>query len=286
MKKADAMSAFRMMTTYKSLFEESADVVNMKCTNVVQDVLQALVKNFEDFSKLLNEQGDSLTRRILSDMWDNYMVPEDIDAVKQKRVRVIVSQMIHYVRMMTGLPEVNILFAWIDLKHDGQLHNEHIVCLAAFKEYIFGTHQTFRLSFGIPGEIMIKYWISMVMSFDKEETKLQFIVQDLENDIGSYDMNSMKLLKETIGGAFVDKERYINCKVEEDTISKIALFINKVFGNGVFMTDVSINPKLTMDRRIDGHGHLERFDQLEFYEQHMDKVRAQTSKDIITSDFW
>jgi hypothetical protein len=292
MKKIDTLTAFKIMTTSKTNMLNSKNIVQEKSKNVVTNVLKALVKSIEDYNLTLIHNSDSLARKILSGICNTYTRMDSLSDVDRRFFSKLFTQIMTFTIEKTGLPNDVILGAWIDIINifsNKEVDERMYACLTAFKEYIFGSERSLHIMFGLPNKDNTnpKYWIFMRLFFsDDKACKLELMVQDLEREIRTYDICTKTSLVKFCPQAYINDLGYIICKISPNTIEQLASHLCNVFGYGIFMTNVSITPRIKINRKVNGIRAVEELDLFEFYTKSIREHQNANVIDVITSSFW
>jgi hypothetical protein len=262
--------------------------VQERAKNVVKDVLQAIANNIEDYNNTLLSESASISREILKHIYKLYTNQYSMNDIDSRLFGKLFNQMIGHVQQKTGLHRESVMMALFDVVHEQENEMYKDVC-RAFEEYILGTQRFFNHLFGIQGKDNIRFWISagITHGLPSGQKELRFMLQDWDRGIATYAKRTEKSLHKSIPGAYLNSTGYIMCALTDDTMAQLANHICNVFGYGLFMSNLSIIPKVDFYRTIDGFtGALEHFEGYDFYQKIVSTLQSTSMKEIVTIDFW
>ena len=263
-------------------------VLDMKVKQVNKSVIESIINSIKYYDDVISSDKvrNELTHDFMTKLWYDFVEHRNGTEFEIRRILTdLVSDIFMFVEVCTGMSSENIHRAWGCIKVGVILpgfEEQYGMCMEAFKAYLFGSERSYNINFGMPDN---KYWFVMGFTFTGEKDKMSFSMSDIERDVNSYseDARIVKLMG-CIPGAVMTVDGDIEFDISDETMTGMAEYIQKLFGNEVFMDNVDILPCVKFSRHASIHDH-HLLPPVGFYnmlEEFMDVYLVST----LTSDFW
>lgn len=248
----DLKTSAKFALTCKNVKSMTSDVNKKNIIKFTKGIFERIIAEVRSYNEVFNSDNNKqvLTCEILKNF-----VKELEEHVAYNDIRStfgIRNNTYEFVRQQTSANLIDIDRVWIGAGM-GMIPNNDAdkAILESIVEFMFGTYQSYQVSFGLRGLNEEMYYYGYMNINFSPEPKFDFHIEDLVSD----EYLSLKIAEiiDNIPHLNLDVDGNIMGDINDDALITLSKVIYEHFGSSVFMYDVSYMP----DLKIYG-GHIRR----------------------------